>query len=387
MIVLEVDPSRCRRFIAQLESVLIDRDTVTQSGANQNLLAKIIKPTVDELDKLSPYHNKSDSLRSIWLKSSSPTNTLSIISNLCNHEPFVRHMNRIYVVNDTPVSTESELVTAIVAFVDAAVVSVRLQTRSESKVHQSIGERLSKLGVKFDPKAFTHVLSIINNTVDGSFVFGLCEKRVLNPFFSAKLELQDQSSTKNTTESESFQATLLSRKNALCRATFKLKEVLASIPMSSGTRVLDVGAAPGGWTGWLASQSWCKAVCAVDPALLHDSVASNPKVEHLRTKIEDALPVLRQGGNTFDMVVCDMNFDARDAAASIVCCVPLLSKEAKLVLTIKLPQRVGAAQILKHQREVTEVLTSAGFSDIELVHLLANTQWERTVVARFKRSG
>ncbi|NIM07219.1 MAG: hypothetical protein GTO55_11250, partial [Armatimonadetes bacterium] len=70
------------------------------------------------------------------------------------------------------------------------------------------------------------------------------------------------------------------------RAEQKIKEALElfDIHIDAGSRVLDLGAAPGGWTIHLASLA--KEVLAVDPADLAPEVEALENVIHLRCRAE-----------------------------------------------------------------------------------------------------
>ena len=80
------------------------------------------------------------------------------------------------------------------------------------------------------------------------------------------------------------------------RAELKIAEALQFLSQeetrhlfqSEPLLVVDVGAAPGGWTGFLAkhSQSPPVSVLAVDPGHLSDSVSSLTNVTHLKCKAE-----------------------------------------------------------------------------------------------------
>ncbi len=66
---------------------------------------------------------------------------------------------------------------------------------------------------------------------------------------------------------------------------------------------LDVGAAPGGWSAYLATR--CARVFAIDPGALAPPVADN--VTHVPLRAEEATPTLAATGLRFQVYVCDMN--------------------------------------------------------------------------------
>ncbi|GAB4813429.1 hypothetical protein N2152v2_000475 [Parachlorella kessleri] len=77
-------------------------------------------------------------------------------------------------------------------------------------------------------------------------------------------------------------------KGQVCKAAGKIAEALAvaQFQPSSGVAI-DIGAAPGSWTAYLAQHM--QRVIAIDPAELDPSVASHPSVIHLRCKVEEAV--------------------------------------------------------------------------------------------------
>lgn len=181
-----------------------------------------------------------------------------------------------------------------------------------------------------------------------------------------------------------------------CRARFKLREALAlqrvfSLlgPAGDGLiNALDLGAAPGGWTEVLASSPCVGKVIAIDPSSLDPAVIALDKVKHMQLLVQCAMPALQKdaaaSGEFFQLVVCDMNFDTRDMAYIVSQVVPVMTSGAMLIATMKLPRLAGTNQIPKQTREAMNILERSGFMDFEVRHLLANTQWERTVIASYR---
>jgi 23S rRNA (cytidine2498-2'-O)-methyltransferase len=149
------------------------------------------------------------------------------------------------------------------------------------------------------------------------------------------------------------------------RAEQKLDEALALFDLSvhPGDRVLDLGAAPGGWSYLLAERG--ATVTAVDPAELHALVAKHPQVDHRRLRGE----VMRWEELAFDLVVNDMSLDPADSA-SIMCAVAeSVPPGTPAVMTIKLPTRNAS----RWEREARDVLASA-WQVAASRHLPANRQ-------------
>ena len=136
----------------------------------------------------------------------------------------------------------------------------------------------------------------------------------------------------------------------LNRAEKKLREALAAFGLSvgPGTRALDLGAAPGGWTKVLAEEG--AEVLAVDPAELAPEVLALPNVRHLRVHSEELHSTPDLG--RFDLLTNDMNLDPGESARIVKPLVPLLLPEGALLMTVKFmtPRR------RRHVRDALEVL-------------------------------
>eukprot|EP00903_Cladosiphon_okamuranus_P009874 g9380.t1 len=117
--------------------------------------------------------------------------------------------------------------------------------------------------------AFTHVLSVVFTR--GAYLWGLAEAAT-----------HGRSIIENNNED-----------TAVCRAFYKITEVYARAELSFGEdwTAIDIGAAPGGWTSFLASK--CRRVLSVDPAELDPAVLALPNVVHVRRVIQAATGVLR----------------------------------------------------------------------------------------------
>lgn len=124
-------------------------------------------------------------------------------------------------------------------------------------------------------------------------------------------------------------------KEQVSRAEFKLLEAieLFGISLPPGGQVLDLGAAPGGWTRVLHARQ--QVVTAVDPAQLHPSLANQPAIRH---KPITAEAYLAEGPAKFDLIVNDMRQDARDSARLMGQFAAYLNPQGKAVMTLKLPE-------------------------------------------------
>ncbi|CAM9783801.1 unnamed protein product [Scytosiphon promiscuus] len=116
--------------------------------------------------------------------------------------------------------------------------------------------------------AFTHVLSVV--FARGAFLWGLAEAAT-----------HGRSIIDNNNED-----------TAVCRAFYKIKEVSsrAELTFSKDWTAVDIGAAPGGWTSFLASK--CRRVLSVDPAELDPAILALPNVVHVQQTIQAARDTL-----------------------------------------------------------------------------------------------
>ncbi len=93
---------------------------------------------------------------------------------------------------------------------------------------------------------------------------------------------------------------------------------------------LDLGAAPGGWTGVLVAYGY--NVIAIDPGDLDAALRGHPKVKHLAIKAESA----RFGDQKFALITCDANWDPQAAQDTIVGLYDRLVLGGYVVFTLKL---------------------------------------------------
>ena len=185
-------------------------------------------------------------------------------------------------------------------------------------------------------------------------------------------------------KTEEWLATKDADKNEFTRAAGKLREILdcRMVEFPPDSYVVDVGAAPGGWTFELARRGI--RVAAVDPAELRDDVAKHPLVTHFRQKCEDFSCDEALGG-----LVCDINSAPSTLLEILEPLVRKLAKGAFIVLTLKFGgrghdgesdrrKRIAAAEVLRDLQEIAPLASS------RFCWLVANTDRERTLVARLE---
>lgn len=165
----------------------------------------------------------------------------------------------------------------------------------------------------------------------------------------------------------------------LNRAEWKIREALREfdIRFSPEARVLDLGAAPGGWTGVLAAMA--SEVVAVDPAELDPRVTALPNVRHVRARAGD--PEVCQQLGEFDLITCDMNLDPAECAGMMCRLASLLKPGAPAIMTVKYMTR----QRRRHEAEARRKLAER-YCDIRMKRLPHNA-YETTAVMRRAASG
>ncbi|GCF10388.1 SAM-dependent methyltransferase [Dictyobacter arantiisoli] len=169
-------------------------------------------------------------------------------------------------------------------------------------------------------------------------------------------------------------------KEQVSRAEFKLLEALEvfNITLPSQGQVLDLGAAPGGWTRLLLEAGL--QVIAVDPARLDSRLDRRKGLEHYRGYAEDYLADAVQKHKKYDLVVNDMRMDAREAARLLgqasTC---LRSEDGFIVSILKLPHATIGIDPFVNLKEALNILRRS-YNIVQVRQLFHNRQ-EVTVVA------
>ncbi|MCS7120781.1 MAG: THUMP domain-containing protein [Nitrososphaerota archaeon] len=161
-------------------------------------------------------------------------------------------------------------------------------------------------------------------------------------------------------------------KRPLTRAEHKIREAIESfgIIIEPSFEVLDVGAAPGGWTKVLAEKA--RRVVAVDPADLHPSIANLPNVTHLKCKAEE----IPAGIGKFHMIVNDMNLDPAESARIMVRLSEHLVDGGSALMTVKFVSR----ERRRHISEAIRILEEA-YRDF-VVKRMPHNRFETTIFMR-----
>jgi len=169
---------------------------------------------------------------------------------------------------------------------------------------------------------------------------------------------------------------------AVCRAGFKMEELMArNLIAATHKTVVDIGAAPGGWSAALAMDPVTpRKVFAIDPAELDTiSLRAAPEnsIVHIQKKAEesvadiDTLPI--------DAIVCDANLPPQEALDRLILPFRDLCRPGALIILTCKCSRHGFLK--KEVAEAERILNEwAGRESTVTVHLLANTLNERTII-------
>lgn len=172
----------------------------------------------------------------------------------------------------------------------------------------------------------------------------------------------------------------------ISRAEFKLLEALETfgVTLPEHGRVLDLGAAPGGWTRLMLEAGL--QVIAVDPAKLDPRLVHSPRLAHYRGYAEDYLAEIEHQRQQFDMIAGDMRMDARDAARLLIQARTHLRRDGFILSTLKLPHATASIDPLRNLREALSLLSRA-FDIVQARQLFHNRQEVTIIAARPRTQG
>ena len=186
---------------------------------------------------------------------------------------------------------------------------------------------------------------------------------------------------------------------AVCRAYFKLKEAVdryqndhadMNFKMFENTVALDCGSAPGGWTKYLAQDMKCKLVHSVDPGNLDADVMELDNVNHLRMKIQDAIPLLKKEQSKINVFVSDACLHEMEGQVEFLLLAKesgILNENAFFVLTLKCTTGYSKAYFDSQAMKVVKSLNArAQTSGVSTYHLFSNRNGERTLMGFLSES-
>jgi len=118
---------------------------------------------------------------------------------------------------------------------------------------------------------------------------------------------------------------------ALSRAEHKLEEAFEvfNIELAAAAQVLDLGAAPGGWTSFLLKRG--HYVTAVDTGELARELLTHPRLIYHRQNAWHIKPL----ADTFDLITCDMGREASGTVEVLLHLASSLKSGGALLMTVK----------------------------------------------------
>eukprot|EP00736_Rhodelphis_marinus_P007968 Rmarinus@m.18162 len=221
----------------------------------------------------------------------------------------------------------------------------------------------------------THVLHVVQ-WGDDTWLYAVVPKE---DSFSAMPEVREDRVGGQSGVRSGFQPTT--------RSFYKLKETveMAGIKFTGQEMYVDIGAALGGWTEFLAAN--IRKVVAIDPSPLDDHITALPNVTFFQKRVEDVSEDewdSSMEGQKFDGVVCDMNADPRRVCETIQQFRPRLKSGAFLVLTVKnvLKTKMGRIKL----GEAVDAMMAPYLRESKCVWLFSNSRYESTLYGWFNDS-
>jgi 23S rRNA U2552 (ribose-2'-O)-methylase RlmE/FtsJ len=249
--------------------------------------------------------------------------------NIINKDYLTRYISRIFFVEKEVKNIEE---------IPNNNKKLRVQAYPK-KEETKIIEELEKKGFNLSPTDFEEILFIVK--INNNKYYQILDKK----YFYRKTQ-----------------------EKHIARAYYKIKQIVCEKTIDVNNKViLDIGAAPGGWSEYLKESA--SMIIAVDPAKLE--IASE-KIIHFKNKLED---VIKQINNyEYDIIICDIN----DEFYKIFKNVLLLNYSKKqIIITIKF-SRKSKQKINKEIEEIIEYMKKYS-TNVDIFWLFANTKFERTL--------
>lgn len=164
---------------------------------------------------------------------------------------------------------------------------------------------------------------------------------------------------------------------------------------------IDIGASPGGWSYCLAQEFHTKLTIAVDPAAhMHDLVkeyykltddnacGGTPSIRHWKMKGQEAAEnLLLEAASSppsaerrISIFVCDINDEMEKSVSLLEQLRDVLASPCLVVLTFKNTCRSKRAFEERKRNQMKKLERNIGVSNLQEIHLFANTKLETTVV-------
>jgi hypothetical protein len=345
-----------------------------------------------------------------------------VLEEVCKRPGFIFYARALYpCTNACHTGTAAAFLESVIKQKQPKV--VRTHKKCSASTYETVEQKLGEMGWGLDPRKYEEVVVLVEMVVPAQpKTKSKAPKRAVK---AGEEEGVERLMLAGCVSPSCFQRNLSPSKlqtelaekhggKGICRAYHKLREVgavdgrFAKAAQAAERTIqppvyLDVGASPGGWTLFLAEQG-CRVV-AVDPGALDERVlmsrfggvksGGNGSVQHLRMMLQDALgrgdlkhaiaalAYSCQGKKSealLDGVVCDANVHPHNACDLMVALAPLCKPGAILVLTLKLPARLGAFGFDDLRMGCDRILDGHWDVQPKCSWLYANSGNERTII-------
>ncbi|KAK3260731.1 hypothetical protein CYMTET_30330 [Cymbomonas tetramitiformis] len=324
-VILQVDPSLRERCGAYLASSKRWRDIVyTREAEDDEATCKMEVHQADPHDSLIVLNNAPESIIA----------DIAMVDPVMWIKPII---NRVYFVERRARRLETMVERVLHYHPELKEGSVRILGYPKV-VEQQLAEELGKRGVELSVSHHMYVLFAVRHGAKRKkFCYAVRRADACVGAFSPV-------ETFLRRRKEEKLSGIAGREESICRARYKMEEVLMRgliKPITPQQLVLDIGAAPGGWTAALSELG--ARVISVDPAPLKIMPTAN--VLHFMCQAQNALePIqaqLQAAGQKFDMIVCDANINPQEAWGLVGMYLPFARSGCKVVLTCKCSRHHG----------------------------------------------
>ena len=264
--------------------------------------------------------------------------------NIIDKSVLKRYINRVFIVNRIENNYEQLIKTLKIQLKDKTTRIIAYPKELEKNLLMNLEKN-----IKLNPKSFNTVLYVIKTKKE--YYYGIYNKK-----YYYKPNHQ--------------------KENEINRAYYKIKEAMKRfrIDINKIEKVLDLGAAPGGWSYYMLNKN--KIVIAVDPAELK---IKHKNLIHIKKKLQDSIENIRKYA-PYDLIMCDINENPLIIAKEIIKLKDFLSENGVLVFTIKLVYKNPKNQ----EKLIKETINALKphFKEIKIKWLLSNSKYERTLYAK-----
>ncbi len=319
---------------------------------------------------------------------------IELAKTLCRNEILARALKKAYVVKQGAIEAnladadgcERAVLDALGKIHDSGDKSFRIHSfppSRQSQILKAMEKNEQAKTIQLNPKKFSDILSIVQvYTFKGRGQQNTRSHALVMTGSSPSFVINDDGPTSKDGSVEND--------SAVSRAYYKLKEAIDRYTKDyksfdcgifQGTVALDCGAAPGGWTKYLADELKCSNVYSVDPGELE--IQQNG-ITHMQMKIQDAIPLLTAKDSKVKIYVSDMCLHTMETQMDYLLeakAQGILEQNSFFVLTLKCKIGYSKDSFDQQVSNALDILSQkANVSDTAVYHLFSNRKGERTVM-------